>query len=318
MNARVGPVLRTAFSHLIDYAGLFPPAKLSLDESLAEYAAAQRGGAAWMLGRFIVPASRLGELAKVHAAQPQPSPLEISAIVDASLEPRLWFASLQSVLRDIAHFRRDAAVLRIESLEVPLPPMLHARETFDAPIGQLRASLDQAGLHDVAAYVELPRVAGRRELLDGAMAALMRMHLAAKIRCGGTEANAFPSAGDVAAFASAAARERVAYKATAGLHHPVRHRDEATGFIMHGFLNVLAAATFAPDVSADQLEAIVAEEDPAAFAFDDTSLRWRDLRAGAGEVERMRMAAFRGYGSCSFSEPVEDLIALGLLPAAAV
>ena len=318
MNARIGPAFRAAFGRLIDYAGLFPPAKLPLEDALVEYAAAQGGATSWMLGRFIAPASRLAELANLLAAHPQPAQLEVSAIVDASLDPQLWFASLQTVLREVSRFRRDTTVLRIASLEIPLPPLLRARDTFDASIGQLRASLDRAGMGDFPAYVELPRVARSGDLLAGAMAALARMHLAGKIRCGGTEASAFPSVADVAAFVSIAAERHIAFKATAGLHHPVRHCDEATGFVMHGFLNVLAAATFAPDVSAEQLEAIVAEEDPAAFAFDDASLRWRDRRASIAEVERMRASAFTGYGSCSFTEPVEDLTALGLLPAAAV
>jgi hypothetical protein len=317
MNERVGPVFRTAFDRLIDYAGMFPPAQLSLEEALAGYSSAQSGSAAWMLGRFIVPASRLSELANLWAARRAPAALAVSAIVDASLEPRLWFASLQTALQDLSRFTRDAPTLRIESLEIPLPPLLSSRETFDAPTGQLRASLDRAGLQDVAAFVELPRGARWRELLDGAMSALARMRLSAKVRCGGSDASAFPSVGDVAAFVAAAATNHVAFKATAGLHHPVRHRDAASGFVMHGFLNLLAAATFAPRVAAEQLASIVAEEDPRAFAFDDVSLRWRNRSADAGEVERMRTSAFTGYGSCSFSEPVEDLTALGLLPAAA-
>ncbi|MBV8372174.1 MAG: hypothetical protein JOY69_02850 [Candidatus Eremiobacteraeota bacterium] len=105
------------------------------------------------------------------------------------------------------------------------------------------------------------------------------------------------------------------FKATAGLHHPVRHLDATTGFWMHGFLNLLAAATFAPNADAATLRHIVAEEDPHAFAIDDVSLRWRDLHAAASDLVRTRAGAFIGYGSCSFREPLDDLTALRMLPA---
>ncbi len=317
MNASIAPTARTAFGRLIDYAGLFPPAKLPMEDAIAEYAAARQGAAAWILGRFIVPATRISETAQAWAARPRAEPLPVSLIVDGSPDPRLWFASLQSALAEVAGLKERESHVRVEALEIPLPAPLSARETFDAPIGQLRALLDRVGLRDLPAYVELPRGTRWRELLAGAMAALARTRLSAKIRCGGVVAEAFPSVDDVAAFSAAAAVERVGYKATAGLHHPLRHRDPATGFVMHGFLNLLAAATFAPRVDAERLIRIVAEEDSSAFGFEDSSLRWRDQRAGRDDVARMRETAFAGYGSCSFTEPVDDLTALGILPAAA-
>ncbi len=317
MNASIAPTARMAFDRLIDYAGLFPPAKLPMEDAIAEYAAAQQGAAAWVLGRFIVPASRISEAAASWTARPQAEPLPLSVIVDGSPDSRRWFGALQSALGEVARLKEGESHVRVEALEIPLPAPLSARETFDAPIGQLRALLDRAGLDDLPAYVELPRGTRWRELLAGAMAALARMRLNAKIRCGGVVAQAFPSVEDVAAFAAATAVEGVAYKATAGLHHPLRHRDPATGFVMHGFLNLLAAATFAPHADTEQLIRIVAEEDSGAFGFEDSSLRWRDQRAGRDDVARMRETAFAGYGSCSFSEPVDDLTALGILPAAA-
>ena len=42
--------------HLIDYAGLFPPAKLDMGPTLANYARHRGSAHAWMLGRLIIPA----------------------------------------------------------------------------------------------------------------------------------------------------------------------------------------------------------------------------------------------------------------------
>ncbi len=119
---------------------------------------------------------------------------------------------------------------------------------------------------------------------------------------------------EVADFIAAANDAGVAFKATAGLHHPVRHRDATTEFMMHGFLNVLAAAALAPRVDRVTLARIVAEEDPGAFAFDEATFRWRDEIVEAADIERMRRDAFVAYGSCSFAEPIDDLTALGILP----
>src|SRR5690606_34756706 len=47
----------------IDYAGLFPPSAVSMADAVENYAAYRRGEYSWMLGRFVVTASRLNEFA---------------------------------------------------------------------------------------------------------------------------------------------------------------------------------------------------------------------------------------------------------------
>src|SRR5437868_3433140 len=53
MLARSAEALLT---HLIDYAGLFPPAALPMADAVRNYASYRDGESAWMLGRFVVPA----------------------------------------------------------------------------------------------------------------------------------------------------------------------------------------------------------------------------------------------------------------------
>lgn len=315
MNSHTDAAARAAFDRLIDYAGLFPPAELPVDDAVAEYEGARRGAASWMLGRFITGTVRAAEVLTAWTARGTGDGLHLAVVAGTDRDPRRWFDSLRGILDAIAALR-DAPGAAVEAIEIPLAPPLSARETFDAPIAQLRAALDRAGLGAVPTYVELPAHPRRAELLPSAMAALARTRFGAKIRCGGIVADAFPSADAVAEFIASAVAERVAFKATAGLHHPVRHRDPATGFVMHGFLNLLAAAALAPHADASELGRIVGEEDARAFAFDEHGLIWRDRRASVDELQRMRATAFVGYGSCSFSEPVEDLTALGMLPAA--
>src|SRR5437660_1475932 len=58
----MSPSLRALLEHVIDYAGLFPPATLPLDEAVRNYARYRTEPEGWMLGRFICPAARLAEL----------------------------------------------------------------------------------------------------------------------------------------------------------------------------------------------------------------------------------------------------------------
>ena len=221
-------------------------------------------------------------------------------------------------MRSSASRRSAAKSAQIEALEIPLPKSISADEHFPAVIGQTRSrhchcrSGRRPGFRRNSARRALAR------LLPVAMNSLARAELGGKLRCGGVTAEAFPSVDEVADFIVAARDANVAFKATAGLHHPVRHRDPASGFTMHGFLNLLAAAALAPRVDSQTLQRIVAEEDPNAFAFDDASFSWRNERIDIAELTRTRRDAFVAYGSCSFSEPVDDLSALGLLPVAMI
>jgi hypothetical protein len=280
------PALQAAFGALIDYAGLFPPAKLPLAQALAEYLAARSGPQAWMLGRFVGPASLFRELTEAPA-------VPISAIVEPN----------PAALAALAALRERGTM--VEAIEIP-------PGAAGAPVGTL---LSAAGLSTLPAFVEIARAQLERDELAEQMNGLARGGLGAKLRCGGTMREAFPSVEEVARFIGAAVRARVPFKATAGLHHPVRHVDAASGFPMHGFLNILAAAALARRLDGVTLERIIAEEDAGAFAFDNTSFAWRDERIGVNELAMARRTTFVSYGSCSFVEPVDDLIALRILPA---
>lgn len=300
MNAStLQPAARVAFEGLIDYAGLFPPAKLEMAPALAEYEMSGNGAYAWMLGRFIVPASRIGEL----LANAGDAKIPLSVILDAGSDPRAWFGAAATMLEQLRGYRENEARVVIEALEVPLPPLLSQRETYEATIGQFAMLAERNRLRELPAYVEIPRDGRFQELIGPTMAAFARYGVGAKVRCGGLIASAVPTVEEVAAFLAASGDAGVSFKATAGLHHPLRHFNEGAGFTMHGFLNILVAAAHrdAPEAT---LAEILSRED----ARDFTAL----------DVEGLRRAreAFIAYGSCSFSEPVEDLTALSILPKA--
>jgi hypothetical protein len=311
-SATADAAAAAAFTQLIDYAGLFPPAKLGMASALAEYVAARQGRFAWMLGRFIVPATRVPELL---AALAPGEPVPLSVIVDAGSDPRVWLARVQEVLGNLAALQTAARQVRLETLEVALPPLTTRRETYDASIGQFSAALKQAGLTALPAYVELPRDERWQSELEPALFALSRYALRAKLRCGGVTAQAFPSADEVTTFICAAiAQYNLPIKATAGLHHPVRHLDGATGAMMHGFLNVLAASAFAQKgMEPRDVLRVISCEDAHAFRFSRIGLDWEGEHLNVDDLRTARERSFVSYGSCSFAEPTSDLQDLGIL-----
>jgi hypothetical protein len=144
-------------------------------------------------------------------------------------------------------------------------------------------------------FVELPLDGGLEQNLERVQAA----GALTKVRCGGERT---PTSAELARFVRACSQMGLPFKASAGLHRPVRSGAA------HGFLNLLAAALF-PERAEEALD----EQDPAAFAVDAEQLAWSGLEADAAAIARMRQERLRSFGSCSFAEPVDELRALAIL-----
>jgi hypothetical protein len=238
--------LRAMLEHLIDYAGLFPPAALTMQDAVRNYARYRDGEYAWALGKFVVPQARASEV-------PKEFPLSILGVDEVKA----------TTAEEIAAFSQGA-------------------------------------------YVEI----ADSSLLD----AIAVRGLRAKIRTGGITPDAFPAIDDVAEFLRACKAKGVAFKATAGLHHPLRcvkpltYEPNAPTGTMHGFINVFFAAALL-----DHADEVLAETDPRAFAFADDGVSWRGHRVSTEELIAMRRDFATSFGSCSFEEPIRDLKELGWL-----
>ncbi len=283
---------------LIDYAGLFPPAALDMQSAARNYAAYRKGEYAWMLGRFVIPVARLEEFDRSAADF-------LSQDDDAWALSALGGADLDADLERIASFnqRHDQGVV-IDAIEIKA-------ETPEAI--QRAAKLLPDSL---AAYLEIPINNDPTELIKTIAGTGAR----AKARTGGVTADGFPPSFDLARFIHVCAEEDVPFKATAGLHHPLRsinkltyEPDSATA-LMHGFLNVFLAAAFAQHgLSVDRLVELLEERSPEAFRFDSGGVTWRDEMIVRGQLRNARSLLAIAFGSCSFEEPVEDLKRIGLL-----
>jgi len=295
---RPSPSLRALVAGLVDYAGLFPPASLGMREAAMHYAKYLRTPEAWMLGRFVVPVARLEELAATAVSHQLPgaTPWRLSALLGEDLAHDI--ARLEAFNRERAgHFMVDVVEGRAESPE------------------RIRA-LAAARLEGAAVYVELPYAADPRILLETVVSAGLR----AKIRTGGVTAASVPTAAQVARFLARCAELRVPFKATAGLHHPLRgdyrltYEQGAPSATMFGFLNVFAAAALARQgVGEDELVDLLEERDPTAIRFLAQGVRWRQREISAEALAATRASFAVAFGSCSFREPVDDLHDLELL-----
>ncbi len=143
----------------------------------------------------------------------------------------------------------------------------------------------------------------------------------AKVRTGGLTPDAIPSSTDVAAFLRAAAARRMPFKATAGLHHPLRsmrpltYAGDSPRATMHGFLNVFSAAAFAwHGLDQDAVSELLEETRPAALEFAEAGFTWKGHCLTTSQIHAARCEFAHSFGSCSFEEPVADLRELGLLP----
>lgn len=287
------PALRTLLSHAIDYAGLFPPAQLGMREAVTAYAEYLAGADAWALGRFVVPVARLGELER-EAATLLPrggEPWRLSVLLAADADPHL-LADFNA-----RHVDGDVGRAMIDTVEVKA-------STPDeiAAAGALSRTM--------VTYVEIPAGPDPAPLVE----AMRAIGARAKLRTGGVTADAFPEPAAVLRFMKACIAAGVPFKATAGLHHPLRAEyrltyaaDAPTG-TMFGYLNVFLAAAALMGGAADaEALALLEERDPRAFDLGGDGVRWRDRTLSEAALARTREHLAISFGSCSFREPLDEV-----------
>lgn len=291
---------RVLLAEVVDYAGLFPPAALDMRSAVGNFARYLGSDEAWALGRFIVPLGRLDEFAASHAALGAARPAAIW---------RLSVLAAETPALDAERIR--AFAVRHDPREVVIDTLERRVGSADEISGTVAATPA-----DVRCYLELPPGADLEALVAATAAAGAR----AKIRTGGTEAHLIPPPVAVLRFLRACQRHGVAFKATAGLHHPLRgsypltyERDSARG-TMFGYLNVLIAAAFLHAGMDDATAlALLDETEPAAFDVTDTELRWRGHGLDLAALRAARAHAAIAFGSCSFREPMDEARELGIL-----
>ncbi|MEP6687772.1 MAG: hypothetical protein ABJC36_05440 [Gemmatimonadales bacterium] len=288
--------LQTLLAGSIDYAGLFPPAGLDMATSVRQYADYRRDPDAWALGRFVVPAARLPELEAEAAgfAPPGPDPWRLSVLLGADAARDL---------EAIGEFNCRHAAAGAPALSADV---VEARADSVETVERLLAAVPRWA----QAYVEIPLDRDPAPLV----AAIARRGGRAKVRTGGVTPDAFPSAAAVAGFLRACTDAGVPFKATAGLHHPLRaeyrltYSADSPRGVMFGFLNVfLTAALLHNGMAEADAVRLLEERDPEAIRVTDDAVEWRGRRLDRAAIAAARATGIVAFGSCSFTEPVGEL-----------
>ncbi|PSB32060.1 hypothetical protein [Stenomitos frigidus] len=290
--------LKQLLSSIVDYAGLFPPAQLSLPEAMTMYDRAQASPERWLVGRFVLPAACLPTFVTILPTVLEPghsSQWSLSVILSQN-----WAAELKQIHQ---HVVTDQ--LLISALEVPpLLPSDMQQVCLHLPVG-------------VTAFFEIPWSAA----LEPYLTLLQQPCVAAKLRTGGVTSDAFPDSAQLAQRLLSLAKAEIPFKATAGLHHSLRgkhrltYKPDSASTTMHGFLNVsiLAAFGYQQSVTLDDAIALLEEQSMRSFQCTETTICWRDYALSLLELERFRQQFFHSFGSCSIQEPIDDLRSLRLL-----
>ncbi len=283
---------------MIDYAGLFPPASLGMEEAVHAYSEYRSGADRELLGRFVVPASRLREFARA---------LEGSALYSDEVWPVSVIAG-----SDFGDAQRRSREFNASN---PGRAFCDSIETVADGSRAVKSILEESG-DEFDLFLEVPLSSNPATTI----AAMSGTRAAAKIRTGGVTSEAIPSSDAVLRFMSECHRHSVPFKATAGLHHAVRshypltYETDAEKGLMFGYLNIfLGAAALEAGWDEAEVRLVLDQQDRSCFDFDSDGAVVNGRRLTNEQLIEARQRFARSFGSCSFTEPVAEARELGLV-----
>lgn len=280
-----GPLCR----QLVDDAAIFPPGNADLPDAVMEHARLVSSWYGPAVGPLLV---RLGDTTALRSLLPEGRRLAVGLVCPPG-------ASADDIAAAIAGATLDERA-RVVALEQPV--------ANGAAADRLVTAARAVGAR---AWAEVPQECTLDGSLDERLDDVAASGAHAKYRTGGVQPQAFPDEQQVARFLAGCVRRGLPFKLTAGLHHAVRHTARGAGsqgedLEQHGLLNVVNAVA-------------------AAFGGADDSdladlLRDRDPHTVSGHVRALddeKLAqvrtAFRSFGCCGVTDPLTDLVTLGLL-----
>jgi hypothetical protein len=299
--------LRALLAHSIDYAGMFPPCSLGLDQALRNQAEYVRSSDAWMLGAFVLSTQQFDATRQLLSQFDAQHPLRVAALGPKTASADAFLEALDkadAAIRSLS--RHNVDLVSIGHLEMFLP--------HDVDVTSLKEAKSIVG--DLPVFWEAPpdRAEQTIALLAEFNSDADSATFGYKLRTGGVTADAFPTSLQIAKALVTPATHQLPIKFTAGLHHPLRQYRDEVQTKMHGFLNVLGAAALAAEHRWDtnQTAIMLEDENVDSFSFTDGFFAWREWRINVKRLQYRRRFVV-SFGSCSFDEPRDDLRALNLL-----
>lgn len=327
-NALIPPSFRALLTEILDYAGLFPPADLSLPQAIQNYDQYREEPESWMLSRFVLPVRRLPDLMPFQGLFSAGDPYRFSVLGTGGDDRDTFLDAFSRDLDVIDTFDEQfGGQAQVDVMEVPLPSALvgSGQRDLESFFEVVDRRLIRSGTAKLDFFFEVPMepeaVAGLSAVAaavsdhNSQQAVPARSEIGLKVRCGGGDPGDVPSVAQVAALIVACRDAGISFKATAGLHHPLRHYDDGLDTEMHGFLNLFGAAILASehDLSAAEVQTILHEDVSNNFRFEKDTFSWRNISASLDSVRHTRESLALSFGSCSFEEPVDHLRDLDFL-----
>lgn len=282
------------FAGLVDDAAVFPPGNASVPDAVRRH---RERRAAWysaLIGPLVVPDSELAAVSRAvieSRDETDPDELAVSVVIGSGAGGLVALA------------RRDLPGLEIVAAEIALRDL----DDLTGNAHRVVAAAEELDPDEVTVFVEVPygpRWVGAVEVIEAAS-------LCGKIRTGGLDPDAFPTADQLARQLSVLIEADLPFKATAGLHRAWRNRvtdERGQTLHQHGFLTLLMAIEALIDGAGTEAAVDLLELDDPGRIF--TALQGWDVPAAARVRRR-----FRSFGCCGVTEPVDDLVTLGLLRA---
>jgi hypothetical protein len=295
-----GGFIPALLAGLIDDAAVFPPGNATVPAAIAAH---RQHRGAWyrdLIGPLLLPASALPEAAgRVVDGTAADRPLGFDPVGVAPAD-RLGIGVVGDAGLDAL---AEAVVCAAPRMRLRQIELAVAKRGEDPQPGLRRLLTRLGGWPSIAGYAEIPLTWGLLGALDTvAEGRADGLDIAPKFRTGGLAAELFPTPVELAAVICACRDRQLPFKLTAGLHQALRHTDPETGFVHHGFLNVLVATAVAVDgAEVAEVAEVLANTDPAPL-----------VDAASARRDRPR-PLWVGLGSCSVVEPLTDLVRLGLV-----
>jgi hypothetical protein len=298
-------------ANTIDFAGTFPPASLSLDESLRVAARFRRvANHPWLFGKVVVTLPQLKSLSAkdFYLAGADGALWEFTALGTPEENPDAFFATLRSELSYLSEFNSSCgfSVCRrlVTSYENKLPEaLISAPKNQIVAFGEkfLRSFSFPGGHAPIYPYLEIPFRGDWREVtswLGEVFSQSSTIKPGVKIRTGGAYV---PSLTELAEVIAAVSNFKLKFKATQGLHHAV------TGTGGFGFVNLFAAvnlrAIFGAAFGPAEIVRCLGDDDGKHFSFSSESFTWEKFTATLTQLELARLIHSACFGSCSLQEP---------------
>jgi hypothetical protein len=263
--------LKILLEQVMDYAGLYTPAALTMPQAVRNYQAYLESDWSWMLGKFVVSAAQLDSFLE-EKARITSAPWRLSVIASSNNE-----------------LERLQDIEAIKAIECQCPAV---GAQSAAPMRRV--------------YVESTADQARFEPIKNA-------GCFAKIRMGGVHESSFPEANSVLKFLRLCVKLQLPFKATSGLHHPLRgsyrltYDTDASRAPMYGYLNLLLATAFTLRRDTEAAHCVLLKSDPRALRFRENGVRYGQKHLSLNDLRDAR-ALLHSIGTCSFEEPTKELL----------